>query len=1080
MHLIPNFSPHYLRKLLLLVFLSGSLCAAGQNFSFSFQRAGLSTVFAQIEQQSSYQFIYTEELLAKSAPVTFTVRNISIDSILQLCFKQQPLDYTMEGKHIIVRKKIIEKPIPQVHELRGKVIDDRGEPVAGITIAIKNTGLMMASDGNGEFIFFNAPTNVLLLISGVQIVSEELAVGSQPYVLISVRTKVTQLDETIVMAYGTTSRRYNTGTIAKVNSSQIEKQPVSNPLATLQGRVPGLIITQANGLPGSGFSVMIRGRNSIQNGIAPLFIIDGVPFLSTDDRLSQRSSFNANNPFNTLNPEDILSIEILKDADATSIYGSRGANGVILVTTKRAKTNETRLEANVYYGWAKQTRALNFLNTSQYLQMRHEAFRNDGFMPDISNAPDLLIWDTTRNINWKKVLMGETANNFNANLRYNGGNDITAFTLGANYNTETTIFPGDFGNREASVSLSVSHRPKTSKLNTDFTASYTTQQSKLPLQNMGQYLNLPPHAMALYDSIGKLNWTEGGEYFGNPLANFNQTFTGNTQRFSGNTVLRYRFNQKFNLNVTSGYNSLWFEETSLTPISSQNPSSNPLGSASFGNSNFQNWSIEPQFEYSSKFGTKGKLQLLAGLSWQESQTKRVLLTGSGYTNDALIESIVGAATTVSTNSKEQYRYQAMFSRLNYNWDNKYIVNITARRDGSSRFGPDKRNANFGAVGLGWIFTNEKLLTDNKVLSFGKLRGSFGITGNDQISNYQYLDTWVGTRYPYQNIPGYRPSKLFNPNYSWEQIRKTEAAIELGFFNNRVLFNLNLFKSQSDNQIINYNLPSQTGFTQVLRNFPGIVENKGVEIQVEGAVIKSKAFEWSTSFNISVTKNKLAAFPGLESSSYAANYIIGKSLNSFLGYQYLGIDPQTGLYMFEDISKNGQIDFDGTDYTYNGTTDPRFYGGFQNTLNFKNFEFDFLFEFKKQLGLDNVKSSSVLVGSLINMPTQVLNRWQSQNSSSEYQRFSQDFSSDIYLNSYLLSLSNARLTDASFIRLKNLSLSYNMNTTQLKRIGISKCRLYLQAQNLFTITNYAGADPENQSLVGVSPMRVIACGIKLTF
>lgn len=1080
MLLVSNFSTHYLRKLLLLVFLFVSLCASGQSFSFSFQQAPLPTVFSQIEQRSDYQFIYTEELLAKSVPVSFTVKNISIDSVLQLCFKQQPLDYTVEGKHIIVRKRIIEKPIPQVRELRGKVVDDQGEPVSGITIAIKQTGLITASDGNGEFVFFNAPTSVILLVSGVQIVPQELAVSSQAFVLVSVRTKITELDETIVMAYGTTSRRYNTGTIAKVNSSQIEKQPVSNPLAALQGRVPGLIITQANGLPGSGFSVMIRGRNSIQNGIAPLFIIDGVPFLSTEDRLTQRSSFNANNPFNTLNPEDILSIEILKDADATSIYGSRGANGVILITTKRAKTNETRIEANIYYGWAKQTRTLNFLNTSQYLRMRQEAFRNDGIIPDISNAPDLLLWDTTRNTNWKKVLMGETANDFNANLRYNGGNDVTAFTLGANYNTQTTIFPGEFGNKEASVSLSVSHRPKTSKLSSDLTASYTTQQSKLPLQNMGRYLNLPPNAMTLYDSTGKLNWTEGGEYFGNPLADFNQTFTGNTQRFSGNTVLRYRFNQKFTLNVTSGYNSLWFEETSLTPMSSQNPLSNPLGSASFGNSNIQNWSIEPQFEYTGKLASKGKLQVLIGLSWQESQTRKTLLSGSGYTNDALIESIAGAATTVSTNSKEQYRYHAMFSRLNYNWDDKYLVNITARRDGSSRFGPDKRNANFAAVGIGWIFSNEKILSDNKVLSFGKLRGSFGITGNDQISNYQYLDTWVGTRYPYQGIPGYRPSKLFNPNYSWEQIRKTEAAIELGLFDNRILFNLNLFKSKSDNQIINYNLPSQTGFSQVLRNFPGIVENKGIEIQIEGAVIKSKAFEWSTSFNISFTKNKLAAFPGLESSSYAANYIIGKSLNSYLGYQYLAINPQTGLYTFEDISKNGQIDFDGSDYTYNGTTDPRFYGGFQNTLKFRDFELDFLFEFKKQLGLDNIKSSSTLVGSLINVPTQVLNRWQSPNSTSEYQRFSQDFSSDAYVNSYFLSLSNARLTDASFIRLKNISLSYNMNNTQLKRIGISKSRLYVQAQNLFTITNYAGADPENQSLVGVSPIRVIVCGIKLTF
>jgi TonB-dependent starch-binding outer membrane protein SusC len=1069
--------------ILLLLCLHASAKTHSQEITLSLNNVNLETVFKEIQRQTAYKFVYTKEQLEGSSKVSIKVKGELLEAVLQLCFKDQPLTYTLSERHIIIRIK--EKPVEsttilQLPDIAGRVTNEQGEPLNGATITVKGTNKGTATNDKGEFVLQDVLPNAILIISNVGFQLQEIRLQGKLFVSVQLKLVVNSLDETIVIAYGTTTKRLNTGSVSKVSAEDISKQPVSNPLAALQGRVPGLIITQGNGLPGSGFSVLIRGRNSIQNGISPLFIIDGIPFLSSDDRLTQRSGINANTPLNTLNPEDILSIEILKDADATAIYGSRGANGVILITTKRPKANESLVEVNVYHGWGSSTRTMNFLNTAQYLQMRREAFINDGVVPDASNAPDLLLWDTARNTNWKKVLMGETAKTFNANLRYSGGNDVTGFTLGANYNSETTVFPGDFGNREANVSLSVSHRPKKVKLNSEFTTSYSTQYSKLPLQNVGQFLTLPPHAMNLYDSTGNINWTEGGEYFGNPLAIFRQTYTGITQRFSGNAVLRYKFNQRLNLNVTGGYNSIWFDETSLTPLASQNPSLNPFGSTSFGNTTIQNWAIEPQLDYTDKLGSKGKLQILVGASWQESQTKKSLTSGAGYTNDALIESIGGAASTISTNSKGQYRYHAIFSRINYNWDNRYLLNITARRDGSSRFGPDKRNANFAAVGTGWIFTNPKNLNKNSFLSYGKVRGSYGITGNDQISNYQYLDTWVGTRYPYQGIPGYRPSKLFNPDYSWEQIRKIETAVELGVLKNRILFNLNWFNNKSNNQIINYKLPAQTGFNQILRNFPGIVENEGVEIQVESFNIKTKNFEWSSSFNITFSKNKLIAFPGLESSSYAANYLIGKPLNSFIGYHYLGIDPQTGLYTFEDVNNNGQMDFDASDYVYNGTTDPLFYGGFQNTFKYKNFEFDFLFEFKKQSGIDNVKNSSILIGSITNLPVQVLKRWQKQGDNAEYQKFSQDFASPAYETSYLYSLSDAILADASFIRLKNMSLSYNLSSARLQKIGVSKCRIYMQAQNLFTITKYPGADPENQSMVALSPMRIIAGGIKFSF
>ncbi len=1070
---------------LLFICLNASAQQTPETVTLSFTDVPLETVFKEIRKQTGYKFLYTSEQAQSAGKVSLSVTGVTVEVALHRCLERKPLTFTIENKVVVIRSKevttVTHQPstLPNL-DLSGLVTNEKDEPVPAANVLVKGTLKMVATNETGSFSLPNVRPDAVLKVTCIGYVPQEIVVQGNARIHVRLQMAINNLDETVVIAYGSTTKKLNTGSVSKVSAEVISHQPVSNPLAALQGRVTGLQITQGNGLPGSGFSVLIRGRNSIQNGVSPLFIIDGVPFLTTEDNLTQRGGLNANNPFNTINPEEIASIEVLKDADATAIYGSRGANGVILITTKKAKPGESLIEASLYHAWSKATRSMEFMDTKQYLNMRREAFANDGVQPNASNAPDLFLWDTTRNYNWRKQLTGETAKAFNANLRYSGGNEITYFTLGAGYRSESTLFPNnDFGNRQTNFNLVVTHRPRNNKLSGEFSASYSTQRSYLPKENVNQFLRLPPHAMKLYTETGGLNWTEGAEFFGNPAALFQQTLTGNTQRFSGNGVFKYRIIPNLTLNVTSGYNGIWFEETAVTPVASQNPSTNPLGSANFGNNNIHNWAVEPQLHFSQKLGTKGKLMILAGASWQESKASKMMVSGSGYTSDALIGSLSGAATTIATSSKSQYRYRAIFSRINYNWDNRYLINITARRDGSSRFGPDRRHANFAAVGAGWIFSNTKWLNSGYWLSYGKLRGSYGITGNDQINNYQYLDSWVGTRYPYMGLPGYRPSKLFNPNYSWEQIRKTEAALELGFYKNRVLLNVNWFNSKSDNQIINYNLPSQTGFDQILRNFPGVVQNKGVEIQVDGSIIKRKHFEWSAGFNITVAKNKLVEFPGLEFSTYSSRYMIGRSLNSYIGYRSLGVDPQTGLYRFEDINKNGIIDYDGSDNQYLGTNDPVFYGGFQNTIRFKGIELDFLFEFKKQRGIDNIKNSGRLIGGIGNIPVQVLNRWTKPGEVAEYQRFSQDFTSPAYETAYQYSMSDAILTGASYIRLKNLSLSYDLDQQLIQRAGLSKCRLFVEAQNLFTMTNYPGADPENQSLVALSPLRTIAVGLKLT-
>ncbi len=1080
MLLVSNFSTHYLRKLLLLVFLFVSLCAAGQSFSFSFQRTPLSTVFSQIEQRSDYQFIYTEELLARSVPVSFTVSNVSIDSVLKLCFKQQPLDYTMEGKHIVIRKKIVEKPASQFRELRGKVVNEQGEPVPGITLAIKYTSLMTASDGNGEFIFFNAPMNVILLVSGVGTVSEELAVGNQPYILVTVHAKVAILEETIIRGYYNSSRRLNTGSIDKVTAADIGVQPVSNPIAALEGRVPGLLISQGNGLPGSNFTVRIRGQNSIQSGNSPLYIIDGAPFLNDADVLTQRSGINAASPFNTLNPEDIESIEILKDADATAIYGSRGANGVVLITTKKGKAGKTKVDVNFYSGWGKVTRTMQYMNTPQFLAMRHEAFKNDGQIPDLSSAYDFLVWDTTRYTDLKKILIGGVAHTDKMQFQISGGSVRTNFSASGNYYRESTVFPGNGADRRGSVHFAISHRSDNNKLSISLVSSYATDINDLIREDLTQFVNLSPTIPNLYDSLGHLNWGNGGFSFVNPLSDVYRKYKVITDRLTSNVVLDYEIFRQVKLKLNLGYNQLFANETDKVPIASQDPSFLPTGYSFFGTNQIKSWIAEPQLNYDFKIGKKAIFQSLVGVTWQANSGYQTSISGTGYTNDNLLGSTVGAHDLETRNSSQIYRYNAVFGRLNFNWDEKYLINLTARRDGSSRFGPGNRFTNFGASGLAWIFSKEKFIASALPgLSFGKLRLSYGITGNDLIGNYNYLDAYSPTQYPYQGVSSLFPAKLFNANYGWEQIQKTDVGMDLAFLGNKLSFTVDWFGNKSKNQIIYYLLPGQTGFPSVLQNFPGVVKNEGIELQVALNNISLGNFNWSSSFNFSLSKNRLSSFPGLATSSYSTRYVIGKPLNAYIGPEYAGVDTATGVYQFYDINRKLTFSPSQADYVYIGTTDPKFYGGFQNNITYKNWNLLFLFEYRQQKGIDPITSSYDFAGDMNNQPVNVLDRWQKPGDKAMYERYTQTFS-PAGIAVFRLGQSSAILTDASFIRLKNLSISYSLPSAVLNKKGIEKIRLFLEGQNVLTITKYKGFDPETQSTRSLPPLRMLVTGVQIVF
>jgi TonB-linked SusC/RagA family outer membrane protein len=976
--------------------------------------------------------------------------------------------------------------IAQSQPIKGIIVSASGNVIQGAAITSSSAKVTVISREDGSFEIMTRRLPDTLLITHVSYQPKQFIITTAATISIILDEATNKLDETVVIAYGTTTRRLNTGSVSGINAKEISKQPVSNPLTALSGRLAGVTVTQQSGVPGASVKLQVRGRNSIAQGTDPLFIIDGVPFAAGNQAINQNGSLLTSetgtglSPFQSLSPSDIESIEVLKDADATAIYGSRGANGVVLITTKKGKAGKAKLTANIYHSTSSLTRTMEMMNTQQYIAMRREAFANDNLTPNNNTAPDLLLWDTTRYTDFKKMLFGHSAPTTNAELSLSGGDVFTQYRIGGSYRNESTVFNKSMNAWRAAANLSLQHTTTGGRLNIIASVHYTNNHSNLTPADAGLFLASPPDLPELYDSTGKLNWQKGGVNFTNPLYYRYQQYTIQTENLSGRLSLSYKPFSFLTLRTALGYNTLRSDETSVFPIAAQNPALAPLGALELGTNYFQSVIFEPQAEYQQAiFG--GRLSVLAGATFQSNNNLGTHIKTSGYTSDNLINALAAGPTLeYKSNNQSKYRYNAIFARANYNYANKYLVNLSGRYDGSSRFGPGNQFSAFGAIGAGWIFTNEKLFKQSlPFLSYGKLRGSYGTSGNDQIGDYQYLDAWSAAN-PYLGNTALSPTNLLNPDYHWELNRKLEAAIELGFLKEKLLLNIAWYRNRTGNQLVNYRLPSQTGFTSVVQNLNAVVQNTGAEIELTSHNIETKNFSWSTALNLTIPRNKLLSFPGLETSSYANTYVMGHSLNTVYRYRYTGVDPATGVFTFDDIDKSGTLST--ADYQASMTTDPIFYGGLQNNFSYKGFQLSVFAEFRKQQGrnyLYSLYNTKYVPGLMYNAPVLALDRWQKTGDVATIQRYTVATTSAAYRATSSFLLSDGIYSDASFIRIKTVSLSYDLPASLLKKAGVRSGMLYINAQNLFTITRYKGSDPETQNLWQLPPLKTIAIGISFT-
>ncbi|RZM24610.1 MAG: SusC/RagA family TonB-linked outer membrane protein, partial [Pedobacter sp.] len=951
------------------------------------------------------------------------------------------------------------------------------KPLPGASVKIKTTNTSTQTDQQGKFTLTTSTTEGILLISYTGYQTQEVPFNATNRTNITIQLQETRsdLEQIQIIGYGQTTKRLNTGSISSISAKQIEQQPVTNVLSAMSGRMPGVFVQTTNGLPGGNINIQIRGKGSITAGTNPLYIIDGVPFesagVAAGTSLATTSMMGAISPLNSLNPADIESISVLKDADATAIYGSRGANGVILITTKKGKQNTTKANISLSSGINQAAGLPNFLSLDEFLTIRREAFANDGKIPstDPTNAnyaPDLTVWSSSQSTNWAEYLFGGTGHVNTLQASLSGGNANTSFTINGNYRTESTMLPGDNKYKRGGTLLSLHHQSDNKKFTADISNTISIDQNNTvnPSNSFSSLLGIAPN-FPLKDESGNFNWY----FFQNPMAQLLATNTVKTNNLVSSIRLNYEFIPGLAFKTSMGYNKIQVDQAQLYPTLSLRPGTANYGQ--YGKNSNQSVIIEPQLTYERNF-KKSILSLLLGATYQNRLGESQYIKASNFSNDALMENLTSAGTIDNRNTTStDYRYASLYGRINYNIADKYILNATMRRDGSSKFGPGNQYGNFGAVGAAWIVSNEAWMKAVQFLSYFKLRGSFGLIGNDQITDYQYLSTYSTSGLVYQNIAALAPSRISNANFKWETTRKLEMAAELGFINNRLMLNIAHYLNRSDDQLVNYSLPRITGFASYQANLPALVQNTGWEFELSTTNSLHKTFSWKTSFNITLPKNRLKSFENFQSSSYAQTLQIGYDITRIYGAGLLEVNPETGKASYVIVSGSSNPNT----YQTIGKQTPDAYGGIGNTFSLHNWELDIFGQFARQMAQGGISHTP---GSIRNGYKATLNRWQGTGDQTNMPKAS-------LVNDPYYTLSSANFFDASYFRLKNVSLSWSVPNRWLSKAGMSQLRIYTQLQNIFTLSDKDApfADPESgaisSSSINIPPVKSIVFGLNVT-
>jgi TonB-linked SusC/RagA family outer membrane protein len=1104
--------------LLITAFLQVSLGARAQNISLQEKNASLYQIFDKITKQSGYDFVYLNAMLSKTDVVTIDVKNVPLTKVLDRIFEGQNIRYTIRNKTVIVqevKETVFDRFLDYIKavDLSGQVVDETGKPLIGASVKVKGAKQAAVTDIRGYFLLRNVAENAVVTVSYIGYISRDIK-ASEWIGHIQLKTDNSKLEDVVVVGYGTTRRKDLTGSVASVNISEVKDAPFTSLDQALSGKAAGVQVTQGDGSPGGVARIKIRGGTSILGGNDPLYIIDGIqvtiqnryiesqseivnPLSGTDNNANSISSSFARglNSLGGLNINDIESIDILKDASSTAIYGSKAANGVVIITTKKGRYDQKPTIEFNYFTGVSAPKKEKLLDAEQYKLIMTEAARNLVNSPppqfpmgptnptalNILNAPNFL---GSANTDWLDLVL-RNALVQNADFSVRGGGKASRYYTSLSYTNSKGVIKGtDFTRMSGKVNLD---NNITDKLRAITNIDYGFTVNNITNGAYTQALLAPP-TFAPYNEDGSINAFNGsqlGSYASlgiqNPLALINGINKGKNATVLGSVALEYDFTKDLKFRSVASVNYNAYHQRGYTPSNALVAS--PGGAASSNNgiaSQGQTESVSLFFDntlsYNKQFNENNRIDAVIGTTWQKDNSNTFQASGQGFPDDFILNDLSSAAITLpSVAYSNQNSLLSFYARLNYALKERYLFTVTGRSDASSKFPASNRTAVFPSAGVAWRISQESFMKKISWIDDLKIRASAGYTGTQNIGDHMFRTLY--TPASYNGVNALVPSQLGNNTIKWESTLQKDAGINFSMFKSRLVAEVGIYEKKTTGLLFNQVLQPSSSYGSVYANLASI-RNRGLEIDVRGDYIRHKSFSWNGAINFSFNRSLVTHIntdfsdPNV-SGAYLGNTIIreGRPVGLFYGSQFRGIinnAAQLAAYKSEFTLNpfiSPYLNIGDPMYQINplggfpntslviGNAEPKFYGGYTNTLNYKNFSLISLFNFtygNKILYLADIQNQKVT--DLSNKNARILNRWTPENTGSNRPRV-------IYGQNGQVGTSANNIYDGSFVKLKSVSLSYQLPKPFMERMKLQSASIYVSAMNLFTISNYPGPDPE---------------------
>jgi TonB-linked SusC/RagA family outer membrane protein len=959
--------------------------------------------------------------------------------------------------------------------LKGQVVDQLTKStLPGVAVHIKGTTSNLQTDIDGKFEFTTGQGFPYTLeLSSVGFKKKTIVVTKSP-VVIELEESAIELNNVVVVGYGTQNRRDVIGSISKVNAADIKEMPVASVDAQLQGKSTGLQINSNTGVPGEGIFIRVRGTTSINASNDPLYIVDGV-FVNNNSLQTVSTGGKATSPIADINPSDIESIDVLKDASSTAIYGARGANGVVIITTKRGSyESKPKVNFNAYAGVAKTSKTWDIASGPLNAELHNESWINSGIdnpalNQNYANRPFRPVTEGGRGLPEEQETYDRMSDIFQTaplqsyDLSVQGGSSATRYYIGGGYTRqEATMRPVYYERASFKFNLEQKINDKIRVgINNTISRSFRNQARAGDGPQGGMFQT----GLLVATYLPKVN-ADGTPAKWGPWDNLdvllnNYDVTTKNTRYIGNAYLEadvlpgLKFRSSFGIDYNDYKESEYWNSLTLIGAAPTN------GLATSAITNNSTWLNEQTLSYRKLFNNKHSFGFLIGNSLQGDVIELTSAQGTNFPNDNF-KNIASAAVRVGSQNWTKSSLASFFSRADYNYLSRYYLELSIRADGSSRFGAENRFGYFPSIGTAWRIKEESFLKDVQQISDLKLKASYGITGNQNgINDFAARGLWNGgVGYPDNassgDRPGIAPGQLANPDLRWEKTKQLNAGVELGLFNNRIGVELNLYHKYTSDLLVQLPLAASTGFNSYYSN-EGEISNKGYEFSINSVNIKNEKFSWNTSFNISGNKNKIEEL-ATPINVYNRDWLRmeeGNALYSFWLYKQLYVDPANGNAVFEDVNKDGQITV--ADRQLIGNAMPDFFGGLNNSFSYRGWDASALFTFQYGNEVFNMNEFFDMAGGT--RPERVLfmnsaKRWQQPGDITDVPRFT------TVGNNYRLEQNSRYLEDGSFIRLKQLSIGYTIPEKTLSKLNIKNLRLYVSGTNLLLFTKYSGLDPES--------------------